>query len=323
MARAAAARRDASSASRRSRPRARARSPPRPRTAPRWFQLYLLPRPRRHPGAAERGGRARLSGDRADRRRPARRPARARPAHRLRGPAEVAVPASTRRSAADRADQRPGRLRPGRPDAHLGATSRRWSASARRAGAGQGGPHRARTRGSRSSTAPPGSSSPTTAGASSTASPASLDALPEVVEAVEGRVEVLMDGGIRRGTDVLVALALGARAVLVGRPPALGARGRRRGRAPRRVLELLRDEIELALCLLGCPTPATSRASTSSGRRLTSARAYIRLRWPSGIHARRRCAACTAPGRCSRPPTATSARRSTTRSASSRSTRSG
>ena len=57
--------------------------------------------------------------------------------------------------------------------------------------------------------------------------------LPEVTAAVAGRIEVLVDGGIRRGTDVVKALALGARAVLVGRPAALGARPRRRGgRAP-------------------------------------------------------------------------------------------
>jgi isopentenyl diphosphate isomerase/L-lactate dehydrogenase-like FMN-dependent dehydrogenase len=56
---------------------------------------------------------------------------------------------------------------------------------------------------------------------------ATLDALPEVVEAADGRIEVLMDGGIRRGTDVLKALALGARAVLIGRPViwGLGAGG--------------------------------------------------------------------------------------------------
>ena len=83
---------------------------------------------------------------------------------------------------------------------------------------------------------------------------ASLDALPEVVEAVEDRVEVFMDGGVRRGTDVLVALALGARAVLVGRPPLWGlAVGGEQG--ARAVLEILRDEVELGLCLLGCPTP--------------------------------------------------------------------
>ena len=90
--------------------------------------------------------------------------------------------------------------------------------------------------------------------------PPSLEALPEVVEEVGGRVEVLMDGGVRRGTDALVALALGARAVLVGRPALWGlAAGGEEG--ARRVLELLRSELELALCLCGCPSPeAVGRA---------------------------------------------------------------
>lgn len=84
---------------------------------------------------------------------------------------------------------------------------------------------------------------------------ASIDALPEVVEAVDGRAEVFMDGGVRRGTDVVTALALGARAVLAGRPPLWGlAAGGQAG--AQRVLELLRDEITLALALCGCPTPA-------------------------------------------------------------------
>jgi isopentenyl diphosphate isomerase/L-lactate dehydrogenase-like FMN-dependent dehydrogenase len=84
---------------------------------------------------------------------------------------------------------------------------------------------------------------------------ATIDALPEVVEAVDGRIEVLVDGGVRRGTDVVKALALGARAVLVGRAPLWGLTvGGEAG--ARRVLELLRDEIELALQLVGCRTPA-------------------------------------------------------------------
>jgi isopentenyl diphosphate isomerase/L-lactate dehydrogenase-like FMN-dependent dehydrogenase len=83
---------------------------------------------------------------------------------------------------------------------------------------------------------------------------ASLDALPEIVEAVGDRVEVLMDGGIRRGTDIAIALALGARAVLVGRPVIWGlAVDGEEG--VRKVLELLRDELLLALALLGCRTP--------------------------------------------------------------------
>ncbi len=84
---------------------------------------------------------------------------------------------------------------------------------------------------------------------------ASADALPEVVDAVAGRATVLVDGGIRRGVDVATALALGADAVLVGRPPLWGlAAGGANG--ARRVLELLREELELALALCGCSSPA-------------------------------------------------------------------
>jgi isopentenyl diphosphate isomerase/L-lactate dehydrogenase-like FMN-dependent dehydrogenase len=84
---------------------------------------------------------------------------------------------------------------------------------------------------------------------------ATADALPEVVDAVGGRVPVLVDGGIRRGTDVAVALALGADAVLVGRPPLWGlAAGGAAG--AERVLELLRAELERTLALCGCPSPA-------------------------------------------------------------------
>jgi isopentenyl diphosphate isomerase/L-lactate dehydrogenase-like FMN-dependent dehydrogenase len=84
---------------------------------------------------------------------------------------------------------------------------------------------------------------------------ASLDALPEVVEAVGGRAEVFLDGGVRRGSDVVLALALGARAVFVGRPAFYGlAFGGERG--VRQVLEILRDETENALALLGCRSPA-------------------------------------------------------------------
>lgn len=83
---------------------------------------------------------------------------------------------------------------------------------------------------------------------------ASLEALPEVVEAVGDRVEVLMDGGIRRGADVAIAVALGARAVCVGRPVVWGlaANGEE---GVRHVFDLLRAEFQLALALLGCASP--------------------------------------------------------------------
>jgi isopentenyl diphosphate isomerase/L-lactate dehydrogenase-like FMN-dependent dehydrogenase len=83
---------------------------------------------------------------------------------------------------------------------------------------------------------------------------ATIEALPEVVDAVEGRLEVLVDGGIRRGADVVKALALGARAVLAGRAPlwGLAARGEQ---GAREVLELLHEEIELAQVLVGCASP--------------------------------------------------------------------
>ncbi|HUG56056.1 MAG TPA: alpha-hydroxy acid oxidase [Candidatus Limnocylindrales bacterium] len=82
---------------------------------------------------------------------------------------------------------------------------------------------------------------------------ASLDALPEIVDAVGGRVEVLLDGGIRRGTDVLTALALGARAVLIGRAAAWGlAVSGQTG--VERVLQLLRDELSTSMAIIGAPT---------------------------------------------------------------------
>ena len=83
--------------------------------------------------------------------------------------------------------------------------------------------------------------------------PASIDALPRVVEAVTDRVPVLLDGGVRRGTDVLKALALGARAVLVGRPYVHGlAVGGATGVA--HVVAILRAELEVAMTLTGCAT---------------------------------------------------------------------
>jgi 4-hydroxymandelate oxidase len=82
-----------------------------------------------------------------------------------------------------------------------------------------------------------------------------MDALPEVVEAAAGRAEVLLDGGVRRGTDVVKALALGAAAVLIGRPYlwGLAAAG---DRGVRWVLETLRDEFAAAMRLTGATTVA-------------------------------------------------------------------
>jgi 4-hydroxymandelate oxidase len=80
---------------------------------------------------------------------------------------------------------------------------------------------------------------------------ATADVLVEVVEAVAGRAEVYVDGGIRRGVDVLKAIALGARAALIGRPPiwGLAVNG---AEGARHVLDLLRDELDVAMALAGC-----------------------------------------------------------------------
>jgi isopentenyl diphosphate isomerase/L-lactate dehydrogenase-like FMN-dependent dehydrogenase len=80
---------------------------------------------------------------------------------------------------------------------------------------------------------------------------ATIRALPEVVAAVKGQTEVLMDGGVRRGSDIVKALCLGARAVLIGRAYAYGlaAAG---GAGVARALEILREDVERTLRLLGC-----------------------------------------------------------------------
>ena len=85
--------------------------------------------------------------------------------------------------------------------------------------------------------------------------PATIDLLPAVAAEIGGEALVLMDGGVRRGTDVLVALALGAQAVLVGRPMLWGLTVDGADGAAH-VLELLREEVRLALTLLGAPAPA-------------------------------------------------------------------
>ncbi len=89
--------------------------------------------------------------------------------------------------------------------------------------------------------------------------------LPPIVDAVDGRVEILVDGGVRRGTDVATAVALGARAVLVGRPALYGlaADGER---GVRRVLKILGIELWTAMTLLGTPTVADITREHVTGR---------------------------------------------------------
>ena len=90
--------------------------------------------------------------------------------------------------------------------------------------------------------------------------PATLRALPEVVAAVNGQAEVLMDGGIRRGSDIVKAMCLGARAVLIGRAYAYGLAAA--GQAGvNRALEILRSDVERTLLLIGCPSVSALNAS--------------------------------------------------------------
>jgi len=97
-------------------------------------------------------------------------------------------------------------------------------------------------------------------------SPATLDVLPEVVEAVGSQVEVLIDGGVRRGSDIIKAVCLGARAVLIGRAYAygLGAAGTA---GVTRALEILRADVERTLRLLGCPSIAALDHSYLNAKR--------------------------------------------------------
>lgn len=88
--------------------------------------------------------------------------------------------------------------------------------------------------------------------------PATADVLAETVSAVDGQAEVYVDGGIRRGRDILVALALGARAVLVGRPVLWGLAVNGQAGASA-VLSRLRSEFETDLALLGCRSPSEVR----------------------------------------------------------------
>jgi 4-hydroxymandelate oxidase len=85
--------------------------------------------------------------------------------------------------------------------------------------------------------------------------PATIEVLPEIAECIAGRVPILVDGGIRRGTDVLKALAVGAAAVMIGRPIVYGlAVNGAMGVA--HVLRILRDEFEAAMALTGCKSIA-------------------------------------------------------------------
>lgn len=99
--------------------------------------------------------------------------------------------------------------------------------------------------------------------------PASLQILPEVVDAVQQRAEVLMDSGIRRGSDIVKALCLGARAVLCGRAYAYGLAAAGEAGVSR-AIEILRSDLERSLMLLGCDSVGALNSS------------YIHI--PSGIH---------------------------------------
>jgi len=116
---------------------------------------------------------------------------------------------------------------------------------------------------------------------------ATIEALPEVAAAVGGKLEVYLDGGIRRGSDVVKALALGAKAVLIGRPYIYGlaARGQR---GVEDVLGILRNETDNAMALLGCPSVAD--IDSSLVRRVDGASAtrpaYPRPALPDGNGAR-------------------------------------
>ncbi|XP_066600104.1 2-Hydroxyacid oxidase 1 [Prorops nasuta] len=81
--------------------------------------------------------------------------------------------------------------------------------------------------------------------------PATIEVLPEIVKAVQGKIEVYMDGGIREGTDVFKALALGAKMVLIGRPMIWGLSYAGENGATH-ILEILRKEIDTAFALTGC-----------------------------------------------------------------------
>jgi isopentenyl diphosphate isomerase/L-lactate dehydrogenase-like FMN-dependent dehydrogenase len=87
-----------------------------------------------------------------------------------------------------------------------------------------------------------------------------IAALPDVVEAAEGKLEVILDGGVRRGTDIVKALALGAKACMIGRPFLYGLASRG-GPGVALALQILKDELDLALALTGCASTAQLNSS--------------------------------------------------------------
>lgn len=99
--------------------------------------------------------------------------------------------------------------------------------------------------------------------------PATLDVLEEVVEAVQGRCDVYLDGGVRRGTDVLKAIALGAKAVFIGRPVlwGLACQGEK---GVVELLELLKEELRLAMALSGCRSLSEVKKSLVRRAQFTS-----------------------------------------------------
>ncbi|XP_076339475.1 2-Hydroxyacid oxidase 1-like isoform X2 [Tachypleus tridentatus] len=101
--------------------------------------------------------------------------------------------------------------------------------------------------------------------------PASVEVLPEIVQAVRGRCEIYLDGGVRTGTDVLKALALGARAVFVGRPLLWGLVYNGEQGAIQ-VLQMLKKELDLAMALAGC-----SRISDISSALIVKSEFYSKL----------------------------------------------
>ncbi|KAI4331313.1 hypothetical protein MLD38_029508 [Melastoma candidum] len=102
-------------------------------------------------------------------------------------------------------------------------------------------------------------------------SPATISVLEEIVHAVKGAVPVFMDGGVRRGTNIFKALALGAQAALIGRPVIYGLAARGEG-GVRTVIEMLKIELKLTMALSGCPAvkDITRRHVTTERDRLQS-----------------------------------------------------